>query len=122
MPKLHRHQHDGDQKQDRQIGDRRQRSQRLAGRQRRGDRQRGIEKRQRRRRHVGAAAQRCRHRLGLPRHQVDGDVLRAARQFMRQGAAEQFAERPAVRATDDDLGDVLEFGKAQHLRQARHCR
>ena len=46
---------------------------------------------------------------------MDGDVLRAAHELMRQGPPQQFAEEAAVRAANDDLGDVLELGEAQQL-------
>ena len=47
-------------------------------------------------------------------HHVDGDPLRLAQQFGRQGPAGPFGEPPAARLADDDLGDVVAVGVIQH--------
>jgi hypothetical protein len=34
---------------------------------------------------------------------------------MRQGTAQKFVDKPAARAADHNLGDILEFGKPQQF-------
>jgi len=48
---------------------------------------------------------------------MNGDILRAAHQFVRQRTAQHFADEAGARTADDDLRDVFELGETQQLRR-----
>ena len=105
------------QKHHREVGNWRELGQQFADAKRRGHRGCRIQERQRLQRETGPPARQpdARRRLHLARDQMDRDVLRPPHQLVRQRAAQQLAEKAAAGAADHDLGDVLEFRKAQQF-------